>query len=70
LFGEAQGRIVVSVSADKEPELIEWLALKDVSFAALGEVSNQEISINGKTFGETEGFKNLFDTALGKVMHA
>jgi len=70
LFGEAQGRIVVSVAADKEPELIEWLALKDVSFAALGEVSNQEIFINGKSFGETASFKNLFDTALGNIMHA
>lgn len=70
LFGESQGRIVVSVSADKEPELIEWLALKEVAFSVLGEVSNQEISINGKSFGETASFKNLFDTALGNVMHA
>lgn len=70
LFGEAQGRIVVSVSPEKEPELIEWLAMKDVSFTSLGEVTSHQIIINGVSFGETKSFKDLFDTALGNVMHA
>ena len=70
LFGEAQGRIVVSVSPEKEPELIEWLAMKDVSFTSLGEVTSHQISINGVSFGETKSFKDVFDTALGNVMHA
>lgn len=70
LFGEAQGRIVVSVSPEKEPELIEWLAMKEVSFTSLGEVTSHQIIINGVSFGETKSFKDLFDTALGNVMHA
>jgi phosphoribosylformylglycinamidine synthase len=70
LFGEAQGRIVVSVSPEKEPELIEWLAMKDVLFTSLGEVTSHQISINGVSFGETKSFKDVFDTALGNVMHA
>ena len=70
LFGEAQGRIVVSVLPEKEPELIEWLAMKEVSFTSLGEVTSHQIIINGVSFGETKSFKDVFDTALGNVMHA
>lgn len=51
LFGEAQGRAIVSVSADKLEAFNEYMALADANFTLLGEVTSGEVAVDDESFG-------------------
>lgn len=51
LFGEAQNRVLVTVRLEREDELVNYLNAQNVPFTRLGEVLDQEISIDGDDFG-------------------
>jgi len=68
LFGEAQGRIVVSVHPDQLDEFVNVIAASDVEFSNLGMVTDGEISIDESDFGNISEAKDLYDNALGKLM--
>lgn len=63
LFGEAQGRIVVSVSASNVSAVEASLA--GVPFEKLGEVTSGDIVIDNETWGTCLHFKNLYNHAIG-----
>jgi phosphoribosylformylglycinamidine synthase len=65
-FGEAQSRVVVSVSPDKLNDLKSDCA--DHPFTVLGEVTESKILIDGNHWGEMGYWKNLYDTAIEKYM--
>jgi phosphoribosylformylglycinamidine synthase len=63
LFGEAQSRVVVTVSQDKISAFeknMKGLATK------IGEVTKGEIKINNNTWGNIEEWKDLYNTAIEK----
>jgi phosphoribosylformylglycinamidine synthase len=63
-FGEAQGRVVVTV---KENEVIEFKKyLKDISFEKLGIVINDKIIIDKEDWGNIFYWKEKYDTAIEK----
>jgi len=64
LFGEAQGRIVVSVSPEKEEDFIELMALSNVEFSILGEVKGNEMIVDDKSFGLIEDAKKLYESVI------
>lgn len=66
LFGEAQGRVVVTVSEDAEDEFIEYLATIDVPSTLLGHVTKGKLVVDGEHFGFVDEAKELFDNALEK----
>lgn len=66
LFGEGQGRIVVTVSEDNEDEFIERMAASKVSFTLLGHVTKGKMMIDDEHFGFIQEAKNLYDNALAK----
>lgn len=66
LFGEAQGRVVVTVSEDAEDEFIEYLATIDVPSTLLGHVTKGKLVVDGEHFGFVNEAKELFDNALEK----
>lgn len=66
LFGEAQGRVVVTVSEDAEDEFIEYLATIDVPSTLLGHVTKGKLVVDGEHFGFINEAKELFDNALEK----
>lgn len=68
LFGEAQSRIIVSVSPQKLDEFVDELAAADVEFSNLGTVTNGEIQIDEQSFGTITEAKALYNGALGKMM--
>lgn len=68
LFGEAQGRIVVSVHPDKLDDFVNFLASTDVEFSNLGSVTGGEISIDESDFGTIVEASVLYNNALGKLM--
>lgn len=68
LFGEAQSRVVVSVTAEKEEALAELLAAAGVEFSLLGETGGKDVLIDDHNFGSVAELKNLYDTALEKYL--
>lgn len=68
LFGEAQGRVVVSVPIEKEPEFIDFMLEKDFPFYTLGHVTKGELRIDDISFGFVSDEKDKYDNAIGLKM--
>ncbi|MFH0895925.1 MAG: phosphoribosylformylglycinamidine synthase subunit PurL [Bacteroidota bacterium] len=68
LFGEAQGRIVVSVDSDKESDFIDMKNDLKIPCTLLGHVTKGEMRINDESFGFVKECKKAYDNALGDFM--
>jgi len=64
LFGEAQGRVVVSVNEDEEFRMIDTLNTLNTPFLLMGKVNSGELIIDGESFGNIQGSKATYDRAL------
>lgn len=51
LFGEAMGRIIVGVAADKEEEFVDVMTELNIPFFTLGHVTKGEIRVDDESFG-------------------
>ncbi|HRO45937.1 phosphoribosylformylglycinamidine synthase subunit PurL [Agriterribacter sp.] len=67
-FGEAQNRVVVSVSIAQVPSLEAKLKATGIPFEKLGVVTQSDIVIDGKSWGEISLWKEKYDTAIEKYM--
>lgn len=70
LFGESQGRFVVSVSQSQETQFIDHMMASNVPFSVLGHVTKSEIRVDDVSFGFVADLKQEYDTALGKLVNA
>ncbi len=70
LFGESQGRVVVSVQNEKSIAVEELLHKMNVKFEKLGTVSKDNININDVDFGSISEYKNLHENALGNILNS
>jgi phosphoribosylformylglycinamidine synthase len=68
LFGEAQSRVVVSVSEDQEEDFIEFMMGSGVNCTLLGHVTKGKMMIDDEHYGFIAEAKELFDNALGRVI--
>ena len=59
LFGEAQGRAVVSIAPNHTTELESFCTSMNLSFSKLGEVQGFNVVIDGKDFGAVDAYKNI-----------
>jgi len=66
LFGEAQSRVVVSITKDKEAQFKSALLSSGVTYSLLGSVTDGEISVDGQSFGSVLDYKGEYDTAIEK----
>ena len=64
LFGEAQSRIVVTVSLSQEDKFIDFLMNSKVPFSTLGHVTKGDIRVDDVSYGDIIDIKHQFDTAL------
>jgi phosphoribosylformylglycinamidine synthase len=71
LFGEAQGRVVVSVSASKEQAFLSFMksAASEVPFVLIGAVCSQDITVDGRSFGTISDYKSLYEATLPEAMN-
>lgn len=69
LFGEAQSRVVVSVSAGHAAALEKELNTLGVPFSKLGQVSGASVIIDGSNYGPVSEFKTKYDTAIEQHMN-
>jgi phosphoribosylformylglycinamidine synthase len=66
LFGEAQGRAIVSVDPAVEIEFIDLMLENKFPFSALGHVTKGELRVDDISFGFINDAKTKFDTSLEK----
>ena len=64
LFGEAQSRVVVSVSAEKQDKFVDFMMELDIPFSILGHVTRGEIRIDDESYGFIGEYKKLFENRL------
>ena len=67
-FGEAQSRVVVSVSRANKEKLIAVLGESALPFEQLGHVTDGGITINDEDWGSIRAWKTKYDDAIGSVM--
>ena len=68
LFGEAQSRVVVTVSEDTEEEFIEYMMGSGVNYTLLGHVTKGKMMVDDEHYGFIAEAKEIFDNALGKKL--
>jgi len=68
LFGEGQGRIVVSVSAAQETRFVDFMATQNIPVTTLGHVTKGELRIDNQSFGFIKDLKTIYDNALSNII--
>ncbi|HRJ35679.1 MAG TPA: AIR synthase-related protein, partial [Flavobacteriales bacterium] len=69
LFGESQGRVVVTVSEEAQAEFIEFMATQETPFTLLGHVTKGKVVVDGEHYGFVHEVKPVYDNSLGeKIM--
>lgn len=65
LFGEAQGRVVVTVDNAVEDEFLDFMISSGVEFTLLGHVTQGKMVVDDEHYGFINEAKVKFDNALG-----
>jgi phosphoribosylformylglycinamidine synthase len=65
LFGESQGRVLVTVSEETEEQFIEHMIASNVPFTLLGHVTKGKMMVDDEHYGFITEAKELFNNALG-----
>jgi phosphoribosylformylglycinamidine synthase len=68
LFGEAQGRVVVSVKDSDEDAFIDFMSITSVEFTYIGDVAETDIVIDDEVFFSVAEAKEIYDTVLEKKL--
>lgn len=68
LFGESQGRIVVTVSISRETHFIDFMVENKIPFFALGHVTKSEIRVDDVSFGFIADLKKVYDNAIEELI--
>lgn len=64
LFGEGQGRIVISIDPDDLNEVEGMIHRSGVHFRVLGQVSGNHLFIDNEDFGLVDELKSIYDNAI------
>lgn len=68
-FGEAQSRVVVSVTPQQAAILKQKAAAAGIAITELGSVSTGNIEVNGISWGSIVEWKDKYDTAIEKLLN-
>ncbi len=64
LFGEAQGRVVVSVTPKQQTDFIKFMGGQNVPYAEIGKVTSDKITISDEDWGSIQSWKDKYDDAI------
>lgn len=70
LFGEAQSRVVVSVSPSNQSKFEALLKEKGQYFRLAGKVTGNSVVVDGENWGTLLDFKEIYDTAIERLLNA
>jgi phosphoribosylformylglycinamidine synthase len=68
LFGEAQGRIVVTVAPEEHERFVEFMATSETEFSLLGTVNNGFLNVDGELFGHVSDVKMVHSNVLHSIL--
>jgi len=68
LFGESQGRIVVSVSTSRETNFLDYMVESKIPFFALGHVTKSEIRVDDLSYGFIADLKKVYDNSIEELI--
>ncbi len=69
LFGEAQGRIIISLSPDNEKDFLEFIQKMAVSFRKIGVVTDGTLSIDQQNFGNIMEYLKKYQNSLDEMLN-
>ncbi len=69
-FGEAQSRVVVSVSPRQQEAFLNFINTQQTSYSELGKVTKGDIKIASENWGSIHAFNNIYDNAIGNFLKA
>ncbi len=67
-FGEAQGRVMVSVNRNATDKFVSFIHNQQVPFLLLGNVSEKEVLVNNANWGSIDHWKGLYQNAISNVL--
>jgi phosphoribosylformylglycinamidine synthase len=67
-FGEAQSRVVISVSKENRDDFNMLLEKMEITVTYLGTVTSGAVSIDGEDWGNVTDWKEKYDNAIGKLL--
>jgi phosphoribosylformylglycinamidine synthase len=68
LFGEAQGRVVVSVKPEQQEAFIELLATSTTEFSLLGTVTSEALLVDEEPFGTVSEAAAIYQNVLHGIL--
>jgi phosphoribosylformylglycinamidine synthase II len=68
LFGEGQGRAVVTVPPEREDQFLDLLQASKVPFILLGHVTKGKIMVDDTPFGFIEDMRTIYESVVPKAM--
>ncbi len=68
LFGEAQGRVVVSVKPEEQEAFVELLSTSETDFSLLGTVTSGRLEIDSESFGTVTEAHSVYDNVLHGIL--
>ena len=68
LFGEAQGRVVVSVNPAQQEAFIELLATSTTEFSLLGTVTSGALLVDEESFGTIKEANAVYQNVLHGIL--
>lgn len=66
LFGEGQGRVVVTVTEEQEEKFLEYMMVTGVNLTLLGHVTKGKLQVDEMPYGFISEAKDIYDNALAK----
>ncbi|MDR2834618.1 MAG: phosphoribosylformylglycinamidine synthase subunit PurL [Bacteroidales bacterium] len=69
LFGESQGRVVVSVAPNNETDFVDFMESQNIEFHILGHVTKGELRIDDTSFGFILDEKEKYNNAIANKMN-
>ncbi|MDP1842463.1 MAG: AIR synthase-related protein, partial [Sediminibacterium sp.] len=67
-FGEAQGRVIVSVAKNQVVAILQLASTAGIVCAEIGVVTAGSIKVQGENWGNIDGWKLKYDTAIEKLI--
>jgi phosphoribosylformylglycinamidine (FGAM) synthase-like enzyme len=69
LFGESPGRVIVSVTPNKEDKFIDFMMQKELPFLAIGHVTKGEMRVDDISYGFINDAKKEYNSALKRFLN-
>jgi phosphoribosylformylglycinamidine synthase len=70
LFGEAQGRVIVTLTSDEQEAFVEILAASETEFSLLGTVTDGALVVDDESFGTVLEAKQVHLNVLHNILGA